>query len=112
MILKRYIFVMELRILRFHKLKLAYRNFPLVQITSISKRERNWFRKERFLLTSISPIIFQKCMAISGVLVNADRVLSNAAFKSRDIRHDNNPKKAPVICHCGCSKNPIRETSS
>ena len=51
-------------------------------------------------------------MAISAVLVNVDNVLSNAAFKSNEIRHDNSPKKAPVICHCGCSKNPIRETSS
>jgi hypothetical protein len=57
-------------------------------------------------------MIFQKCIAISDVFVNADKVLNNAAFKSREIRHDNKPKKAPVICHCGCSKKPIRETSS
>lgn len=64
------------------------------------------------ILTSISPIIFQKWRAISGVFVKADKVLNNAAFKSREIRQDNKPKKAPVICHWGCSKKPIRDTSS
>ena len=63
-------------------------------------------KKKMFFFTSISPIIFQKCIAISDVFVNADKVLNNAAFKSSEIRHDNKPKKAPVICHCGRSKNP------
>jgi hypothetical protein len=81
-----------------------------VQITLTKKFIKK--NKTKIFVTSTSPIIFQKCIAISGVFVNADNVLNNAAFKSREIRHDNKPKNAPVICHCGCSKNPIRDTSS